>query len=242
MNSSRSITSHYKTGNDDKMRKIKITIVLTLIIFLINEYSYSQDESTVPDLAKIVNEEVWIISNRIVDSSGDIDKTVVFFNSQSGDGIAWLKGFNLKNGTIEADIKGKDVQGSSFVGIAFRGVDEQTYDAVYFRPFNFNSEDPVRAGRSVQYISHPTYTWHKLRETFPEAYENPVNPVPDPDSFFHIRIVLEKPKVSVFVNNADQPCLVVNELSDRTGGWVGLWVGNYSDGAFANLKITRKEY
>ncbi|MGB8317709.1 MAG: hypothetical protein WCE54_06270, partial [Ignavibacteriaceae bacterium] len=134
----------------------------------------------------------------------------------------------------------KNVQGNSFVGIAFHGLNDTTYEAVYFRPFNFMIEDSVRKSHSVQYISHPVYTWYKLRKDHPGKFENEINPVPDPDSFFHAKIIVEKPKVSVFVNEEKDPCLVVNELSDRSGGWVGLWTGNYSDGTFANLKITRK--
>jgi hypothetical protein len=42
--------------------------------------------------------------------------------------------------------------------------------------------------------------------------------------------------VKVFVNGASEPSLVVNELSDRVGGSVGLWCGGY--GVIANLKIT----
>jgi hypothetical protein len=41
--------------------------------------------------------------------------------------------------------------------------------------------------------------------------------------------------VKVFVNGATEPSLVVNELSDRTGGSVGLWWNGY--GVIANLKI-----
>ncbi len=45
----------------------------------------------------------------------------------------------FRNGTIECDIREKDVQGQSFVGITFHGVDSTTYDAIYFRPFNFKT-------------------------------------------------------------------------------------------------------
>jgi len=44
--------------------------------------------------------------------------------------------------------------------------------------------------------------------------------------------------VSVFVGDAKEPSLVIDQLNDRTKGLVGLWVGNTSDGDFANLKIT----
>jgi len=213
----------------------------TAFVFLTSVISFAQGSIFIPDLSKVVNEDGWRIFNREVSLVKENENVSVYFNSQEGDGIAWLKDFEFSSGIIEVDIKGKDVQGSSFVGIAFQGIDEQTYDAIYFRPFNFKSEDPVRKGHAVQYISHPTYTWSKLREEHPEEYENPVDPVPDPNSFFHVKIILGKPKISVFVNDAENPCLEVNQLSDRIGGWIGLWVGNYSDGSFVNLKITKKK-
>jgi hypothetical protein len=129
------------------------------------------------------------------------------------------------------------VQQQSFVGVAFHGVDDTTYDAIYFRPFNFRAEDPARRLRAVQYISHPTYTWQKLRAEHPGRYEQPVSPVPDPNAWFHVRVSVAGPKVSVFVNDAREPSLVVDQLSDRKKGLVGLWVGNNSGGDFANLAI-----
>jgi hypothetical protein len=55
--------------------------------------------------------------------------------------------------------------------------------------------------------------------------------------WFHARIVVAWPTVSVFVNDATAPCLVVHQLSERQRGWVALWV-DVSDGDFANLRIT----
>jgi hypothetical protein len=43
--------------------------------------------------------------------------------------------------------------------------------------------------------------------------------------------------VSVFVGDATEPCLTVNQLSDRKKGLVGIWVGNTSGGDFANFRI-----
>src|ERR1041384_3100222 len=52
-------------------------------------------------------------------------------------GVIWLDGVNFTEGTIECDILGKSQpRGSSFLGIAFHGVDDATFDCVYFRPFN----------------------------------------------------------------------------------------------------------
>ena len=52
-----------------------------------------------------------------------------------------------------------------------------------------------------------------------------------------MRVVVASPKVSVFVGDAQQPSLVVSQLSHRHKGRVGVWVGNNSGGDFANLKI-----
>jgi hypothetical protein len=42
----------------------------------------------------------------------------------------------------------------------------------------------------------------------------------------------------VYVNVGKEPSLVVEELTDRKGGGVGLSVGGGQGGYFANLKIT----
>jgi len=71
----------------------------------------------------------------------------------------------------------------------------------------------------------------------PDEYEKAVNPVPDPNAWFHTRLVVASPTVSVFVGDAKDPCLVVKQLSDRRKGLLALWVGNTSGGDFANLTI-----
>ena len=179
----------------------------------------------------------FVVFNRGVSSLGGGTTQGFRLDARPGDGVAYLRGIELGNGTIEFDVKGKDVQGQSFVGVAFHGVDGTTYEAIYFRPFNFRAEDPARRGHAVQYISHPTYTWQKLRAERPAIFEQPVTPAPDPNAWFHVRVVVASPKVSVFVRDAKEPCLVVTQLSDRTNGLVGLWVGNNSGGDFADLKI-----
>lgn len=121
--------------------------------------------------------------------------------------------------------------------MAFHGVDGTTYDTVYFRPFNFRAADSAQRAHAVQYVSQPTYTWNKLRTEHPGGYEHQVNPVPDPNGWFHVRLVVAGPNVRVFVDDATDPSLVVSLLSERTKGLVGLWVGNTSGGDFAGLRI-----
>ena len=176
--------------------------------------------------------------NRTVSALSDGTRKGVHLDDKPGDGVAYLRGIELGTGTIEFDVRGKDVQGQSFVGVAFHGVDGTTYDAIYFRPFNFRTADPARHNHAVQYVSQPTYPWQRLRTERPGVFEQPVSPAPDPNAWFHVRVVVASPKVSVFVGDAKQPSLVVTQLGDRAKGLVGLWVGNGSGGDFADLKIT----
>jgi len=175
-------------------------------------------------------QEKAVVFNRKVSFTED----AIYFDSQPGDGFLRINDFIFKNGTIEADIKGKSPE-QNFVGIAFHGVNDSTYDAIYFRPFNF--ENPNRKDHSVQYISHPTYTWDKLRADSPGKYEKALQVVPNPNDWFHVRIEVKFPTVKVFVNNTPEPVLTVNQLNTNQTGWLGFWVGNYSDGYFKNLRI-----
>jgi hypothetical protein len=90
----------------------------------------------------------------------------------------------------------------------------------------------------VQYVSHPGHRWPDLRKNQPGRYEKPIVSAPDGDGWFHARIVIERPKVSVYVDGAKEASLVVEELSGRSGGGVGLWVGPGQGGHFANVRIT----
>jgi Domain of Unknown Function (DUF1080) len=154
--------------------------------------------------------------------------------------VAYIKGVEFANGEIEIDLKGKDVQQNSFLGVAFHGIDGTTYDAVYFRPFNFQTTDSVRHIHAVQYISSPDFPWQKLRKEQNAKYEKAINPAPDPNAWFHARIVVNNGSVKVFVNNAQTPSLEVNTLNSRTKGKVGIWL-NGSFASFANLIIKKYE-
>ena len=214
------------------MKNLKL---LTVAVHLgIGLTTFAQQKIIVPDLSKAGQSDQWVLYNRKV----KVDDGV-HLNGMRGDGLLWLKGTVFRNGIIEADIRGEDRQGGSFVGIAFHGLNDSTYDAVYFRPFNF--KNPDRNGHSVQYISHPDNTWWRLRVAYPGKYENPATPVPDPDDWFHATITVNYPVVKVYVNHSEQPSLEVEQLSRQKEGWVGFWVGNTSGGSFRNLKITLEQ-
>ena len=185
-------------------------------------------------LAKANKIEVF---NRKIDQTKSGSSEAVFLSAAPDDGLAWITGVELSEGTIELESKGKNEQGRSFVGIAFHGQDNRVFDAVYLRPFNFQAAEQERRSHAIQYISMPEHDWNELRKSHPGKYEFAITPAPDPDSWVKLKLVVKSKKVAAFVNGADAPALTVELLNDRLKGKVGLWVGNGSDGWFRNLKV-----
>ncbi len=191
-----------------------------------------------PDLTKTTDSTIWKIENRSAGVIKEGDRQGMRLDGRPDGGIAWLVGSNFASGTIEVDLRGCDTPGRSFLGIAFHGVDTATYDAVYFRPFNFRISDVGRRSHSVQYISQPNYSWERLRAENPGKYEGPITPPPNPNQWLHARIAVDGFAIRVYVNSSTSPSLEVGALNNRHSGLIGLWVGNNSFGDFANLTIT----
>jgi hypothetical protein len=187
------------------------------------------------ELAKTNKIELF---NRTLDQTKADSPEAVFLNAAPNDGLAWITGVELSEGAIELEIKGKNQQGQSFVGIAFHGQDNAAFDAVYLRPFNFQAAEQERRSHAIQYISMPQHDWSNLRKNHSGKYEFAITPAPDPNSWVKLKVVVKGKNVAAFVNGSDMPALSVELLNDRLKGKVGLWVGNGSDGGFRNLKVT----
>ena len=116
--------------------------VIAFVSVAITAWSQSAENL---DLTAVGKDPRWKIAGRttsIVDAKG---KRALKISEGPGMGLVWLDGYDFSNGVIEVDLLGRSrpVQGS-FLGVAFRVVDAQTHDAVYFRPFNFRADDPAR--------------------------------------------------------------------------------------------------
>ena len=203
----------------------KSTCIL-LINFLITASLFSQSSPS-------IDQENWTAQNREL----TIEEGVFHLDAKEGEGIAWLNNSHIENGTIELEIKGKNNPGRSFVGLAFHKQDDETFDVVYLRPFNF--QNPEKKDKSLQYVSHPDFPWHVLRENSPGEYENALNnPPQDVEDWLHLKVEINYPVVKVFVGKEETPSLVVNKKTSTESGGLGFWVGNNSEGFFKNLKVT----
>lgn len=180
---------------------------------------------------KVVNREISL----------GADGQSLQMNAVSGDGLGIIEDVSFSEGVVELDIRGKNAPGRSFVGFAFNIQNDSTYEAIYFRPFNFIAQEEIRRAHMLQYIHHPQYTWRVLRETRTGQFENRIENPPNPDDWFHARIVIESDRVVVYVDGADEPSLQVERLSSQQSDIIGLWTGFNSAGSFRNLKLSEQE-
>jgi hypothetical protein len=188
------------------------------------------------DLGQALDAKKLRLVNRAVTKIPE--RSGVRLSAAAGNGVAWVEGTDFRSGTIEVEIRGKDIQGQSFVGVAFHRKDDDTYEAVYLRPFNFRAQDPIRKQHAVQYITPPEFDWPRLRKEFPEEFENPVDASIVPTDWVKLRVVVDGSKRQIYVGPVKDVTLEVRKLGQLDTGQVGLWVGNGSEGDFANLVVT----
>jgi hypothetical protein len=217
-------------------------LVAGCLVIALGILTASAQQKTVKyDLLQMLADKQLNVQNREASPLQIANKTGVKLSARENDGVAWLNGVTFSNGVIELDIRGKDVLQQSFVGVAFHGTGvANTEDVIYFRPFNFRAVDPVRKIHAVQYVSLPNYDWEILREKHNGQYEKAIESAPKADEWFHAKIVVEYPQVKVFEIGNPKASLEVKMLSTTKNGKLGLWVGNNSDGEFANLNVTNK--
>jgi len=216
----------------------RLTFAAAILIWSPAAVLAQAQQTVAPDLGQLADGKDAQVFNRALTVAAEGGRAVARLDARAGDGGVLFDGVLLGEGVIEVDLKGKDVAQQSFLGIAFHVVDWTTLNAVYFRPFNFRAGSAEQRAHSVQYVSHPANTWQRLRTERPGQFEQAIEPPPDPTGWFHARIVLSAGRVEVFVNGAAKPSLSVEDLGPAKSGGVALWVGNGSDGAFANLRIT----
>lgn len=222
--------------NNRNLKKMKMKKLTTICLILITTLVFSQKVQKF-NLYKLFLKEKLIIINRELKAIDSLSYQYIQVSENENEGIIWLPIDNFKNGTIKIEMRGKNVVQRSFIGIAFHGQDDTTYDAVYCRPFNFLATDSVRRIHAIQYVSHPIYTWKKLREERNGIFEKEIKNPPDPNSWFTMTLVVENKTIKAFINDSETPSLEVEKLTTIQSGKLGIFVGGGSGGDFQNLFI-----
>ena len=156
--------------------------------------------------------------------------------------FALVRGLSFQDGTIEIALSGDTAPDAppeqrGFVGVAFRvSADESHFECFYLRPKNGRSEDPVQRNHSAQYISIPGFPWQKLRFDTPGKYEAYVDLLPG--EWTKVRLYVKDSVAKLYVNGAEQPILVVNDLKQTSArGGIALWIGPGTIAHFTDLKL-----
>jgi hypothetical protein len=185
-----------------------------------------------------------LLKNGKISSAGPQSLAELTDNKYKGvtckQGLYWIKDISFAEGTIELDMKGRDVLQQSFLGIAFHGADSAAYESVYLRPFNFRTTDTLRRSHAVQYVSAPDYPWERLRKEQPLVYEHGINPPPLATDWVHVRIDVQDDVVSVYLNHSRASALTVKKLGNYKDGSLGFWCFGSAEADFANLVIKEK--
>jgi len=159
------------------------------------------------------------------------------------DGLAFLEGSSFQNGTIEVELAGRPAAGAAeaargFIGMAFHvAADSARFECIYLRPTNGRAEDQLRRNHSTQYVSFPDFPWRRTRSENPGLYESYVDL--EAGVWIRYKLVLDGVKARLFVDGAEQPCLIVNDLKlGPSSGALALWIGPGTEGYFSNLRVT----
>ena len=218
-------------------RFVLATMMLSAILWL-----HAQSGQNVPGIA-LDRLELHNVKVEVVNYNG---KTAVRVdalpNAANAESYAILKGSRFHNGNIEVELAGKPAANAGpgargFIGIAFR-VQGNHFEYIYLRPTNGRADDQIRRNHSTQYAAYPEFDFDRLRKESPEKYESYVDL--EPGVWTKYRIVIDGTKARLFVHEAAQPCLIVNDmkLGDSEGA-VALWIEPGTEGYFTNLKITQ---
>jgi hypothetical protein len=163
---------------------------------------------------------------------GQAEKLVVLDGTDFGDGEIelWVAGAPAAAGANPG--------ARGFAGLMFRlSEDRRTGEAFYIRPTNGRADEQERRNHAVQYISAPDWPWERTRRETPSRYEAYADM--EPGKWVRLRLVVSGAKARLFVNGADQPTLVVNDLKGGAGrrGAVALWIGPGTVAHFSGLTI-----
>lgn len=153
--------------------------------------------------------------------------------------------YGFSEGTITLHVASRVRDGADsasargFVGIAFHLADSgDVYRAFYIRPLNARAREQIRRNRSAQYISIPDYPWPRLRREEPGVYETYVDL--EPEAWTTLRIEVVPGAARLFVGNATQPTLVVNDLKPGPNhGRLALWIDAGTEAWFSDIIVVK---
>ncbi|MFH1844006.1 MAG: hypothetical protein ABIF77_12440 [bacterium] len=146
-------------------------------------------------------------------------------------GSAYLPNIQFTNGIIEYDVT---VDGSrSYPGITFRAVSQLEYEEFYIRPHVSNRPDAMQYTPVFSGVSG----WQLYNgDGFNAALEIPR------DEWIHIKLEILDSQARVFVNDSEEPALVVPELKQTpVAGAIGVKSQRNGSVYFSNFQVVKTD-
>ena len=220
----------------------KTTLTLLSILFVIS--SFAQNISA--EVNNFEPSKVFLFTEKI--ETENVLKVVVDTSIKTFDEptFAKLKNISFENGTIEVKVLSRLITNApdwarGFIGLAFRIDDKNTkFESIYIRPTNGRTDNQIRRNHSIQYFAFPDYKFERLRKESPELYETYADM--GLNEWITMRIEVKGKEAKLFINNSKHPVLIVKDmkLGENTEGSIGLWVGNWTEGYFRDLKVIKQ--
>jgi len=227
------------------VKKILVFVIIAINV-IIGQTSGNPDEIKFPlnsseDL-KLIN-----VKADVVDYMGKTGIQISKNDGEiTGETLVIIPEINFKNGIITIELTGEpsaeaDPQMRGFVGVAFHvdQTDYSRYKCFYLRPTNARADNQLRRNHSTQYIAHPEYPWYRLRKEHNGLYESYVDLVPG--EWTKIKIEVADKVAKLYVHNAEQPSLIINDLKhEESEGKIALWLHSSTLARYRNLIVTPK--
>jgi len=212
--------------------------------FLLSITSYSQTIKLEPGRLEAV--KVYMSIEKLMGSEAVrvVKDSTVTLNDEPT--FVKIKGVDFRNGIIEVKVLRRLLKNApdfarGFIGVAFRINDSITkFECIYLRPVNARVDDQVRRNHSIQYYSYPDYKFDRFRKESPEKYEAYTDM--EMNKWITMRIEVKDAQAKLFINNNQQPSLIVNDLKHgaNASGAIAFWVETGTEGFFKDLKITKQ--
>lgn len=206
------------------MNKVSASLRAAAFLTLLSIYGNVYPQANLIDF----DSEKWTMINA---------KTVDHLGRKAMMGTAYLKDVEFANGVIELDMAVE--RRTSYPGVLFRMKSPRDHERFYIRPH--------RAGLytdAIQYVAsfNGVDSWQLYNGPGKTAaLEIPYQ------TWFHVKLEVKGAQARIFINNSNQPALVINELQHGASkGMVGLmgpvdgsaYYSNFSYRADENLSFT----
>src|SRR4051812_6872701 len=106
------------------MKRLLKYLLTTMVVMFNVGLGFPQQRTINYNLAELSGDGKLSYTNRDASKLPANEKNSIKISTNSGEGVVWLNGIKFANGVIEVDVKGKNVEQQSFVGLAFHGLED----------------------------------------------------------------------------------------------------------------------